>query len=168
MNSLEVHSTPNVGQDDKIMNVTKTNESNNTDDSGIQTTPKSNRENKNNNNEVSFIDENVAAQSTPSTTRTKELSMDDLFNLIITMSENINRNVNAKFKEEIGGKQINYLDLNIEIKDNEKSDFILIKNHCNFFVFCIYFVYCVTCTSLPILNYLSIHPSTHPLIASQY
>ena len=44
MSSLEVHSTPNVGQDDKITNVIKTNESNNTDDSGIQTTPKSNRE----------------------------------------------------------------------------------------------------------------------------
>ena len=37
MSSLVVHSTPNVGQDDKITNVTRTNESNNTDDSGIQT-----------------------------------------------------------------------------------------------------------------------------------
>ena len=36
MSSLEVHSTPNVGQDDKTTNISNTNESNSTDDSGIQ------------------------------------------------------------------------------------------------------------------------------------
>ena len=30
---------------------------------------------------------------------------------------------NLQFKEKIGGKKINYLDLNIEIKDNEKLQF---------------------------------------------
>ena len=48
MSSLEVHSTPNVDQDDKTINISNTSESNSTDDSGIQTTPKSNRESKNN------------------------------------------------------------------------------------------------------------------------
>ena len=34
-----------------------------------------------------------------------------------------NKDTNLQFKEEIGGKKINYLDLNIEIKDNEKLQF---------------------------------------------
>ena len=34
-----------------------------------------------------------------------------------------NKDKNLQFKEEIGGKKINYLDLNIEIKDNEKLQF---------------------------------------------
>ena len=68
MNSLEVHSTPNVGQDNKIeLNVTD--EINITDDSGIQITPKSNRENnKSNDDEVSFTDnntDNTESQLTP-------------------------------------------------------------------------------------------------------
>ena len=44
-----------VGQGDKTLNTSSINESNNTDDSGIQTTPKSNRENKNNDNEVGIL-----------------------------------------------------------------------------------------------------------------
>ena len=43
----------------------------------------------------SMIMSNVEAQSTPTTTRVKELSMDDMFNLIRTMFENINSNFNA-------------------------------------------------------------------------
>ena len=38
-----------------------------------------------------------------------------------------NKDKNLQFKEEIGGKQINYLDLNIEIKDNEKLQFGIFK-----------------------------------------
>ena len=34
-----------------------------------------------------------------------------------------NKDKNLQFKEEVGGKKINYLDLNIEIKDNEKLQF---------------------------------------------
>ena len=44
-------------------------------------------------NEVSFTDNNVAAQSTP-TTRVKELSMDDIFTLMKTMSENLSSDIN--------------------------------------------------------------------------
>ena len=39
MSSLEVHSTPNVGQDDKTMNISVTDETNMTEDSGVQLTP---------------------------------------------------------------------------------------------------------------------------------
>ncbi len=39
MSGLGVHSTPNVGQDNKISELNVTNESNVTDDSGIQLTP---------------------------------------------------------------------------------------------------------------------------------
>ena len=39
MSSLEVHSTPNVGQDDKTTNISNTNETGSTEDSGIQVTP---------------------------------------------------------------------------------------------------------------------------------
>ena len=39
MNNIEVHSTPNVSQDNKIK-INVTSETNITDDSGIQTTPK--------------------------------------------------------------------------------------------------------------------------------
>ena len=53
MNHFEVHSTPNVGQDNKIK-PDITNEINNTDDSGIQITPKLNRESKINNEENFF------------------------------------------------------------------------------------------------------------------
>ena len=37
----------------------------------------------------SMLTDNVAAQSTPATTRVKELSMEDMFNLMKTMSENL-------------------------------------------------------------------------------
>ena len=42
---------------------------------------------------------NVEAESTPITTRVREWSMDDMFNLIKTMSENINSNLN-ELKEQ--------------------------------------------------------------------
>ena len=64
MSSLEVHSPPNVGQDDKTTNISNTNESNSTDDSGVQVTPKLSRESKNN-NEVSFTDDKIESLSTP-------------------------------------------------------------------------------------------------------
>ena len=55
MNNIEVHLTPNVSQDNKTkINVDETNS---TDDSGIQITPKLNRESKINNDEVSFTDD---------------------------------------------------------------------------------------------------------------
>ena len=38
-----------------------------------------------------------------------------------------NKAKNLQFKEEIGGKKINYLDLNIEIKNNEKLQFGILK-----------------------------------------
>ena len=46
MSSLEVHSTPNVGQDDKTMSKSSTDETNITEDSGIQLTPTSTKCNK--------------------------------------------------------------------------------------------------------------------------
>ena len=63
-------------------------------DSGIQTESML----TSSNNEVSFVDRNVAAQSTP-TTRIKELSMDDMFSLIKTMSENISSDLNELKKQ---------------------------------------------------------------------
>ena len=45
----------------------------------------------------SMIMNNVEIQSTPTTTRIKELSVDDVFNLIKTMSESINNNFDKKF-----------------------------------------------------------------------
>ena len=53
--------------------------------------------------------DNVEVQSTPMTTRIKELSVDDMFDLIKTMSESINNNFNEKFKEQ-------------SVKFNEKFD----------------------------------------------
>ena len=44
----------------------------------------------------SMVLDNVAAQSTPSTTRLAELSMADIFNLMKTMSENLS-SFNGKF-----------------------------------------------------------------------
>ena len=81
-------------------------------DSGIQTESML----TSSNNEVSFVDRNVAAQSTP-TTRIKELSMDDLFNLIKTMSENINSNVNAKYKEQQIDSNIKYNEISARLDD---------------------------------------------------
>ena len=50
------------------------------------------------NNESSFTESiimsNVEAESTPTTTRVRELSMDDIFNLMKTMSDNMNSNFN--------------------------------------------------------------------------
>ena len=46
MNNVEILSTPNVSQENKTKN--NANETNSTDDSGIQITPKSSRESKNN------------------------------------------------------------------------------------------------------------------------
>ena len=67
MSSLEVHSTPNVGQDNKIDELNITNEINVTNDSGIQITPTLSRENnKNNDDEVSFTDSNTESQLTES------------------------------------------------------------------------------------------------------
>ncbi len=55
MSSLEVHSTPNVGQDDKTMNTSSTNETDSTEDSGIQVTPTSTKYNKVDNDMMSII-----------------------------------------------------------------------------------------------------------------
>ena len=52
-------------------------------------------ENKELNLENTLTESMIEAQSTPMTTRVKELSMDDMFNLIRTMSENISSNLNA-------------------------------------------------------------------------
>ena len=49
----------------QTLNTSSINKSNNTDDSGIQTTPKSNRENKNNDNGVSFTDDEIESLLTP-------------------------------------------------------------------------------------------------------
>ena len=73
INSPEVHSTPNVEKDDKNVNMNVTSETNITDDSGIQITPKLSRESKTNDNEVSFTDnkteskvmKDIEYQSTP-------------------------------------------------------------------------------------------------------
>ena len=52
MSSFEVHSTPNVGQDDKTMNVSGTNETDSTEDSGVQLTPTSTKCNSKFDNEM--------------------------------------------------------------------------------------------------------------------
>ena len=46
MSDFEIHSTPNVSRENKI--ISNANESNSTDDSGVQVTPKLSRESKNN------------------------------------------------------------------------------------------------------------------------
>ena len=55
MNSPEVHSTPNVGQDDKNMNTSVTDEKDITEDSGVQLTPTSTKCNKFDNDVMSFL-----------------------------------------------------------------------------------------------------------------
>ena len=70
----------------------------------------------------SMLSANVSAQSTPSTTRARELSMDDMFNLIKTMSENINSNLNAKFEEQQIDSNVKYNKIN-EKFDVQKNSF---------------------------------------------
>ena len=78
MNSLEVHSTPNVGQD-KIIELNITDKINVTDDSGIQLTPKLTREsNKNKDENVSFTDSQTESQITSDSSETKSKLMDEL------------------------------------------------------------------------------------------
>ena len=123
MHNIEVHSTPNGSQDNKIK-PDITNEINSTDDSGIQITPKLNRESKINNEEVSFTDKNVAAQSTPTTTRAKELSMDDIFNLMKAMSENISSNLNElkeQNKEQKSDSDVKFHELKGDINNIDKK-----------------------------------------------
>ena len=55
MSSPEIHSTPNVGQDDKNRNINNTNEKDNTEDSGIQATPTSTKYNKVNDDLMSIM-----------------------------------------------------------------------------------------------------------------
>ena len=69
----------------------------------------------------SMMTDNVAAQSTPMTTRVKELSMDDMFNLIRTMSENINRNLNAKSEEQKSDSNVKYDKIDAKF-DKQSSD----------------------------------------------
>ena len=64
----------------------------NTDDSGIQTTPKSNRESKINNNEVSFTDNKTESQSTPVQGKKSDDSY-EMFKMIQTM-------LDMKFSEQ--------------------------------------------------------------------
>ena len=54
MNSLEVHSTPNVGQD-KIVELNVTDQSNVTEDSGVQLTPTSTKGNSKIENDMMSI-----------------------------------------------------------------------------------------------------------------
>ena len=70
----------------------------------------------------SMLSANVSAQSTPSTTRVRELSMDDMFNLIKTMSENINSNLNVKFEEQQIDSNVKYNKMN-EKFDVQKNSF---------------------------------------------
>ena len=83
MSSFEIHSTPNVGQDNKDRNINITDEINITNDSGIQLTPKLDSKNKKPNEN---INSETGAKSTPEVTniKEKELSMNDIFNLIQT------------------------------------------------------------------------------------
>ena len=78
-----------------------------------------------NNNEISFTDGHIAAQSTPSTTQTKGLSMDDLFNLMKTMSENINSN----HKEQQIDSNIKYNKMNDKF-DELKNEIQEINKSC--------------------------------------
>ena len=77
MSVLEVHSTPNVGQDNKINEFNVTNEVNVTNDSGIQLTPKLDSKDKKPNENISS---ETGAKSTPEVTniKEKELSLNDI------------------------------------------------------------------------------------------
>ena len=105
ISNFEAHSTPSVSQNEAEISITDQSKVN--EDSGIQVTPKLDRESRIDSKEVGFTDGNIAAQSTLSTTRTKVLSMDDLFNLIKTMSENINSN----YKEQQIDSNVKFLSL---------------------------------------------------------
>ena len=68
----------------------------------------------------SMIINNVEAQSTPMTARVKELSMDDMFNLIRTMSENINSNLNElkeQNKEQKSDSDVKYDKINAKFDE---------------------------------------------------
>ena len=54
-NSLETHSTPNVGQDEKDRNINITDETMVTEDSGVQLTPTSTKCSKFDNDIMSFL-----------------------------------------------------------------------------------------------------------------
>ena len=66
-----------------------------------------------------MLSANISAQSTPSTTRVRELSMDDMFNLIKTMYENISSDLN-ELKKQNKEQQI---DSNVKYNQmNDKFD----------------------------------------------
>ena len=86
-----------MSQENKIDEVDVTNESNVTNDSGIQLTPMLASKNK---KPDEIIISEAGAKSTPVVTniKEKEYSIDDIFNLVKTMSENMVRN--SDFKEQ--------------------------------------------------------------------
>ena len=81
----------------------------------------------------SMLTVNVSAQSTPSTTRVRELSMDDMFNLIKTMSENISSDLNElkkQNKEQQIDSNVKYNRMN-EKFDVQKTSLDELKNQIN-------------------------------------
>ena len=64
----------------------------------------------------------IEAQSTPTTTRVKELSLDDLYNFMRTM----NSNINVKF--DVQNSEINEIKSNVNEKFDEIRDEIKQQN----------------------------------------